>query len=373
MVGSWSPWWIFTELLILVVTAPTLVRLLRSAKSRGGLSATPVNATSHRISVVIPARNEEGRITPLLDALASAPSVVEVIVVDDESTDGTARLSAQAGARVVSTPPRPHGWVGKTWALQQGIAVATGDWIVTLDADTRPDPVLPCAAVQWASDRNAVLTTVAGSFECPTIAAQAIHPALLTSLVYRYGRPGVSTGSNVIANGQCMAFRREDAERFRLIERVRGEVIEDVALARSLHNEGRVVEMVDGAELLRVRMFENFSSTVTGWGRSISMAGVESRGRLLVQLLEVGSSQVLPLVFILTGIAPVMGVVLLTMRLGTLFGMAGSYPTRRWSYWLSPALDVLAWGVVALGIIRHFLGLPVRWKGRSYESVRVDL
>jgi dolichol-phosphate mannosyltransferase len=373
VVGSWSPWWILAELLIFFIALPTLKRLLLSARPREGLTASASLGQNYRISVVIPARNEESRIGPLLAALASAPSVVEVIVVDDESTDGTVQVATQAGATVISTAPRPSGWVGKTWALEQGINAATGDWIVTLDADTRPEPNMPEVGVQWAAARNADLTTVAGSFECPTLGAQAMHAALLTSLVYRYGRPGAIDGSRVIANGQCMVFRRVDVLNLRLMERVRGELIEDVALARSLHRDGRLVEMVDGSDFLRVRMFEDLSSTVRGWGRSISMAGVESRGRLLAQLVEVGCTQVLPLAFVLTGVAPVIGGVLLAIRLGTLVGTARSYPDRTWSYWLSPALDVVAWTVLATGIVRHFVGAKVSWRGRSYSSVRSGL
>ena len=373
MVGSWSPWWILAELLIFFIALPTMKRLLLSARRREGLNAPASLGQNYRISVVIPARDEESRIGPLLAALASAPSVVEVIVVDDESTDGTVQVATQAGATVISTAPRPSGWVGKTWALQLGFTAATGDWIVTLDADTRPEPNLPDVAVRWASAHNADLTTVAGSFECPTLGSQVMHPALLTSLVYRYGRPGSIDGLRVIANGQCMVFRREDALTLRLMERVRGELIEDVALARSLHRDGRIVEMVDGSDFLRVRMFEDLSSTVRGWGRSISMAGVESRGRLLAQLVEVGCTQVLPLAFVLTGVAPVVGGVLLAIRLGTLVGTARSYPDRKWSYWLSPALDVVAWSVLAIGIVRHFVGAKVHWRGRSYGSVRSGL
>ena len=347
-------------------------RLLLSARPRPGLVTSTSPAQDNRISVVIPARNEEARIGPLLAALVSAPSVVEVIVVDDESVDGTAQLATRAGANVVSIAPRPSGWVGKTWALHQGIAAATGDWVVTLDADTRPKPNLPDVAVQWAKTHGAVLATVAGSFECPTVGAQVMHPALLTSLVYRYGRPGVSDGSRAIANGQCMAFRREDALTLRFMERIRGELIEDVALARSLHRDGRFVEMVDGSDFLRVRMFEDFPSTVRGWGRSLSMAGVESRGRLLVQLVEVGCTQVLPLAFVLTGIAPVLGSVLLAIRFGTLVGMSRSYPNRRWSYWFSPVVDVVAWSVLATGIVRHLVGAQVHWRGRSYGPVRSE-
>ena len=252
------------------------------------------------ISVCIPCRNEAqtvGDLIRMIEPTLVGTLVDELIVLDDDSTDGTARVAQAHGAVVVSSPSRPKGWVGKTWALQQGIVAARGEWIVSLDADTRPSPALPESVVQWAEEREATLTTVAGSFECPTTGAQLIHPALLTTLIYRYGRPGAVGDGRVIANGQCMVFRKDDAIGMRFMERVRGELIEDVALARSLVQEGRNVVLVDGARLLRVRMFEDFSSTVRGWGRSISLAGIESHSRLLGQLVAVACSQVLPIVF----------------------------------------------------------------------------
>ena len=94
--------------------------------------------------------DEAERIAPLLDAIVGASGVAEVIVVDDQSSDATAEIARLAGASVVSGAPLPDGWAGKAWALQQGIEAATSDWVVTLDADARPDPQLPTALVARA-------------------------------------------------------------------------------------------------------------------------------------------------------------------------------------------------------------------------------
>ena len=142
------------------------------------------------ISVVIPARDEAGRIGPLLELIVGAPGVQEVIVVDDQSSDGTAEVAARRGARVVAGEPLPDGWAGKAWALQQGFLAATTDWVVTLDADTRPDPLLPTALVARARADGLDLVTVAGRFDCPTAPSRWLHAAMLTSLVYRFGPPG---------------------------------------------------------------------------------------------------------------------------------------------------------------------------------------
>ena len=87
------------------------------------------------------------------------PQVAEVVVVDDESTDATADVAAGLGARVVRTGPRPAGWLGKPWVLDQGIRSATSEWVVCFDADVRPDPIAPAALVAHALTDGAVTWT----------------------------------------------------------------------------------------------------------------------------------------------------------------------------------------------------------------------
>lgn len=370
MAGSWSVSWVLMESLVILLSLPMITTVIRSVRS--GDVVKPEQEKGPSISVVIPARNEAERIAPLLESLRGAVDVEEVIVVDDESTDDTARIANGYGVKVVAGTPRPQGWAGKPWALRQGLDAASGEWIVTLDADTRVDPTLPRALVARASNRDVALTTVAGSFECPTLGAQWIHPAMLTTLVYRYGRPDTSRRPSALANGQCMVFRRMNAINGGYLEAVRGDLIEDVALARWLQQNGSNVAVVDASELLTVRMFETFGSTVSGWGRSLSMASLQSRKVSGFHLVSLATSQVLPPVFIVTGLAPIAGGFLLALRIGTLFGTKRAYVNRGVGYWLSPAADVIAWAVVLVGTIRHFVGADVSWRGRSYRVRRSD-
>ena len=322
---------------------------------------TPMQA----ISVVVPARDESHRIAPLLDAIVGAPGVAEVIVVDDQSSDDTADLARLAGARVVSGEPLPDGWAGKAWALQQGIVAANSEWVVTLDADARPDPRLPTALVARAVAGRFDLLTVGGRFECPTPGSRWLHPAMLTTLVYRFGPPGTSATrpDRTMANGQCMAFPRAPFLSSGAMELVRGELVEDLALARRLATDGHHVGFLDASELLSVRMFESFSDAWNGWGRSLALPGVEPRGRQVFDLAVVVLTQVLPIPRLVLGRGDPIDLVLAATRLGTLAGTRRAYERNDAAYWASPLADPLAAAAIALGITRR--GRQT-WRGRTY-------
>lgn len=339
-----------------------IARLVRAA-----IAAPPVRPTmtpAQSISVVIPARDEAQRIGPVLASMVGAPGVDEVLVVDDQSTDGTADIARGAGAVVVTGAPLPGGWAGKAWALQQGIEAASSDWIVTLDADTNPDPQLPRALVSRAMAEQLDLLTVSGRFDCPTPGSRWLHPAMLTTLVYRFGPPGAATTPDrAMANGQCMAVPRQSFLQRGAMHAVRSEVVEDIALARRLANDGARVRFLEAGELLEVRMFESLGDTWRGWGRSLALPGVESKDRQLFDLVVVLLAQALPLPRLILRKADIVDAVLLTARIGTLAGTRTAYSRVNAAYWLSLLADIPATITIALGIFRCG---PHTWRGRSY-------
>jgi len=351
-------WLLFAaELVAFVIVAP---RLWRSA--RGAQMLAPTFDQGPTISVIVPARNEATRIGECLAPLRDAPGVVEVIVVDDESTDTTATIAREFGATVLSGQALPAGWVGKIWALQQGITAAKGDIVVTLDADARPAAELPSAAAAQLLVSGAVLATVAPRFRTTSHSARWLHAAMLTSLVYRHGAGAGRATKDAVANGQCMVFRRSDAVHGDWCTKVRGEIIEDVALVRWLLRNGNDVRMFDGTRLLVVQMYEGFVDTFRGWGRSLALTGVDRTARQWLDVLTTALTLAAPLWLLFVGIATPVTALLVLMRLGTLIGTARTYERRGFGYWLSPLADLLVWFVVVRGVVS-----PSReWRGRQY-------
>ncbi len=351
----------------LVVSAVVLERFSHGRRRRPPLRAATSPAPAGPISVVVPARDEALRIAPCLTALRDDPDVGEVIVVDDRSCDGTASVARSLGARVVAGAELPDGWIGKPWALQQGLEAATGDVVVTLDADTRPRAglVRELAAVLAAQD-DACLVTGGARFVCESAAERMLHPSMLATLVYRTGALDALNHqpppSRVVANGQCLCARRQTLLAAGGFSLSAPHMTDDVALARALAHRGWRIAFVDAADLLEVRMYESAGETWREWGRSIAMADVTAAPAQALDLSVVWLCLVAPPVRLLARRATWLDRVLLALRLLVLASLARVYTKRGAAFWLSPLLDPLCAARLTFSAIR-----PRRqWRGRSY-------
>ena len=141
---------------------------------------------------------------------------------------------------------------------------------------------------------------------------------------------------------------------------VKNETIEDVALARQVE----LAVMVDASSMLTTRMYDTFGETFDGWGRSLSLASVESSRMLWWHLFVVFFAQVAPTMVVLFGFPTPVTIALVAMRFGTLVGTRKSYATNDLAYWLSPFADVIAWWALVIGVVRR--EKPQTWRGRTY-------
>lgn len=348
--------------------AAVVVRAARATGAQPPVEPLPEpGAPGPSVSVVVPARDEAARIGPCLASLLADPGVAEVLVVDDQSTDGTAEVAEAAGARVVRGSPLPEGWAGKPWALQQGIEAASGEWVVTLDADTVSAVGLVGALVRRAEQGGYHLVTAGGRFACPDRVQQVVHPALLTTLVYRFGPVGAThqpPPHRLVANGQCMAFRRLALRDVGGFDAVRGSLVEDVALVRHLAARHWRIGFLDATGSLLVLGYASAAEAWRGWGRSLPLGEVTSPAWLAADLGVVWLAQALPLVRLVARRADALDLVLLALRAGTLAGTRRAYDRPSAAYWLSPLADVPA----AVRLTQAALRPERRWRGRSYAA-----
>ncbi len=342
-----------------------VTRLARGRHMRPPLRTGVPLPAGTTVSAVIPARDEAGRIGPCVIAARADPGISEVIVVDDESTDGTAAVAARAGARVIPGLPLPPGWVGKQWALQQGLEVASGEYVLTLDADARPRPGLAAALVRAAGGGPFDLVSAGPRFVCDSPAEQGLHAAMLATLVYRFGPIGPARQPRphrVVVNGQCLLARRAALAAAGGFTPVRAHLTDDIALARDLARRGWRIGFLDGRDLLDVDMHASVAEVWREWGRSLPMADVASPASQAADLAMLGLTTALPLARLAAGRPTALDLGLLAMRASLLIPLRGCYTSPGPGLYLSPLADVAALIRMAGGTIR-----PVRsWRGRRY-------
>ena len=329
------------------------------------------------MSVILPTLNEATRIGPCLAALSrQGDPLTEVIVVDSGSVDGTPGLVTEAATRdsrfrLERDPPLPGGWIGKVWALQHGLSVARGEWILGVDADTEPNDGMVAGAVSAAQRAGLELVSFAPMFAGQTAVERWLQPALLVSLVYRTGAPGDTPPSErLLANGQCFLVRRDALLAHGGYAPARDSFADDVRLARFYAARGVPSAFLDGRLLYRVRSYRSAGEMWREWGRSVDLADATSSGRQWADVAVLLLGQALPLpLFALSLLSaapwPLLAVnaLLLGMRLTVLIGIAPSYERRGLPFFLSWICDVAAVFRVVWSTVRR----PVSWRGRTYH------
>ncbi len=348
--------------------AAVVLRRLGRGRTRHLPLSQPAERSRRTISVVIPARDEAGRIGPCLQGLASDPDLHEVLVVDDCSTDATAATARAHGARVIAGEEPPPGWVGKPWALQQGLEAATGDVVVSLDADTRPRPGLARAMAALLDGTTPTFATVGTRFVCERFGERLLHPAMLATLVYRFGPPDakgfIPAPDRVISNGQCTAVERRRLLAAGGYRAAAGHMTDDAALARALAADGWTIVFRDGGDLVEVDMHDSAAEVWREWGRSLALRDVTPARRQAEDLAVVWLTLALPPLRLLARRAGPLDLALLAVRAALLGGLARAYTIRGAPFWLSPLADPAVAVRYTLSVLR-----PVRrWRGRSYAA-----
>jgi chlorobactene glucosyltransferase len=237
------------------------------------------------VSVIIPARNEAAVIeTVVRTALASRYRQLELIVVDDRSTDDTsarvARLTREdRRLRLVPGAPLPDGWYGKPWACLQGARAATGGLLLFTDADTTHGPELLGRAVAALQRERADLVTVAPHQRCVTFWERLIMPQIWLLLGLRYHPARVNRARrerDAIANGQFILTTREAYQAVGTHEAVRHEVAEDLALAQTYLRRGRRIHFAFAQEFMETRMYRSLGHLIEGWSKNMYLGGRRS-------------------------------------------------------------------------------------------------
>lgn len=229
------------------------------------------------ISVVVPARNEGGKIRRCIESLAnqSYPKY-EVIAIDDRSTDETGTIIRELAekyphVRCVRGQEAPPRWIGKCNALVHGVKYANGQWLLFTDADTCHTPDSLRLAVSYAQRHNAELISFMPVQELGSFWERTVMPVLLGSFLCGDPMNTINdrTNDRAYAYGQYILVRRDVYEAVGGHYSVYDQILDDISFARVVKEKGYHIMAADGRLLYKVRMYTDLESLWQGWTKNL--------------------------------------------------------------------------------------------------------
>ena len=340
-----------------------------------------------RVSAILPAKDEETYLADCLHSvrLQTYPNL-EVLVVDDRSTDRTGAIAHEIAAldsriRVVTIQELPPGWTGKTHALEYASHLATGEWLLFLDADTLHSPESLSIMMEFARAHGAALASLLPELRCETFWERVMQPMAAITLMQSFPLDAVNNVSSSLAfaNGQYILVERKAYEAAGGHLAVRDRFVEDIALAQRVKGMGFPIRVALAHQIVTCRMYSSFEQLVKGWSRIFYDALDRRPARLAMKLLD-------PIIFCQTGHLALLWALLLVglghhdrfalmlLGLSTLHHVLmflvfcrvyrASLPRARWAVWYPVANLVI--DLILIRALRMCFTGRVTWRGTDY-------
>ncbi len=356
-------------------------RLRAEAPANDALAKWPA------VVALVPARNEADVVERTLHSLLAQdyPGELQIVLVDDRSDDGTGDVARRlardhpAGSklRVVEAGDMPGGWVGKMWAVHAGIRVAEARWpespyLHLTDADVEHDPGNLRAMVYKAEAEGLDLVSLMVMLHCEARWEKLLIPAFVYFFQMLYPFPRINDPRSRVAGaaGGCMLVKAESLRRAGGIESIRGEIIDDCALAAVLKSVGRIWVGLSDTEC-SVRSYSGLGEIWTMVARSAYTQLRHSAWLLAITVVGMALVFLSPPLVALS--FPAHGNVWATLLAGFAWlAMAWTFRPSALRYrrpaafgLVLPAAALLYLGMTLDSARRHRIGLASRWKGRA--------
>ena len=359
-----------TEFVVIGLTAAILLILWKSRWNYRHLPELPeiVDEPAHDLSIIIPARNEAHQIARAVSSFRGLP----VIVVDDQSSDGTAAAAQSAGAHVIHAPALRVGAKGKPNACAAGARQATTKWILFVDADTWFEASFAGSIVRYADQEKLQVVTAFLEQRCETLMEKMVVPYAFALYFCGVSAANVNSAGSTeaLANGQCLLFERAAYERIGGHARVMESVIEDVALAAVAKRSGLRLRVVRAEKLGRVRMYDSFRAIWNGFEKnSFRFLKVNPRTGVQVILASILLTSWLPALLWglhdLPSLGDWRGVLFTPVTLLFFAPFLGLWPWYGRRPYLAPAAIYLFQVIALNAMLSTILHRKTSWKGRT--------
>lgn len=331
-------------------------------------------STEPTISAIVPARNEELNIATCVRSIALQPEVLEILVINDQSTDRTVEIVRELAAeipilRLLETADLPAGWVGKNNAVWLGAQNAKGKWLLFTDADATLAEGATAKAFQLAQENSAALVSFSPEQTLVSWYEKALIPFVYCRLARKFSYSDVNDPKlpAAAANGQFLLIQRTTYDAVGGHAAVAGEVLEDVALARRVKEDSWGIWFGPGMGYVSTRMYRSFSQMWSGWRKNLYQLMGGASGSVFNEFE--GAFPWMTFLVLLFGIkfplATFVAVVLLLFRQIS-YGMElarNQFPFKFIIYYI-PA--VFFYAAVLFASYRSYSRGKVAWKGREY-------
>ena len=326
-------------------------------------------APARRVAVVIPARDEAATIGRTVRSLAAQSYAAElaIFVVDDHSADGTGDIARAEGARVMEAEPLPPGWTGKMWAVSQGLEHALAlnpDFVLLTDADIEHAPDNITSLVARAERDRLDLTSYMVRLENRTPAERFAIPAFVFFFFKLYP-PGLGTRG---AAGGCMLARASALRRIGGVSRIRGEVIDDCALAREISRSGGRLWLGLTSKTRSLRSYGTFGEIAHMIARTAFTQLNYSALMLAGTVFGMTLIYLAPPAFTMAGSIPgAIAWLLMSVSYAPMLRFYGQ--SVLWAP-LLPAVALFYTGATIQSAVRYWTGRGGHWKGRVQAARR---
>ena len=345
---------------------------------------TSVEAPQLKLSVIIPARNEEDCLGECLRSLVAQSESVfqlgrdwEIIVIDDNSTDQTyAVASGFTGVTILRAPTLQKGWTGKANAVWAGAKAARGEWLLFTDADTIHEPGHLTLAIVEAERHNVAMLSYSPRQIVTGLWQRALMPLVFSELSLTYPPAKVSDPETHLAaaNGQFLLIRRDVYIRIGGHEAVADAVLEDVELANIIKRRKLGLRFRYAPEAVSTRMYRNFPAMFEGWSKNLALLFGNSLAlaawRILDLLLLIGLP-VLAWVMYQQNAQIVLVVALMLLWVRNLWRYYRRVAKSNFPF-VDCLISPIALPLFAVLLYRswfnHTVTKRVSWKGRDYPS-----
>ena len=373
------------SIIVFLLWIISFIKGIREVNKETHIKAVSNTQYNPKISIIIPARDEEKRLPNLLNSIAKQNyQNYEVVVVDDNSSDNTGQVASSFKERIsnlrVIRPEIRTGWCGKNLALVEGFNKASPDseWLLFIDADCELKDGALSTIVETVRSKDIDCLSLFPEVKSEHFFERLLLPSVGAMVTLFNSPEKVNDPDSDISflNGQFIFIKRDVYKSIGTHEVVKDAILEDAALAYEIKRRGFKIFLGFGREIFSIRMYETFSDFINGWTKNLFLI-LKSRVTNLIKMIFITILlSYLPIIWLIYGLIKFPQTESCVFIGGYFFVLSLQmyirYISKTYPLYaiLAPLSSTIVSFIAIRSAIRHITNRGVDWKGRRYFSKR---